>query len=243
MPILSYLLGSLAGVNPRDTKTTTAPTRASSTPIGGPTSPSTTPTSTSPSSGPPGATQQDPPPPSQPLNLRDHYLSRRSLRQFTLFAAGTTFFYLSVLISRRAVARHKLAARLKFYEPNHQSTFHSLAALGKEPPPLKKDPLVAFEALNLATLNTMAFAVMAAGGVSWGLDIADLEDLRRYARRTVVQVGEGERDEEAEREVAEWVARTFGIEERKKGEESGEGEGENGGGDGGSGKGGLEEGK
>lgn len=116
-----------------------------------------------------------------------------------------------------------------------------MAALGKEAPPLKKDPLVAFEALNLATLNTMAFAVMAAGGVSWGLDIANLEDLRRYARRTVVHVGDGERDEEAEREVAEWVAKTFGIEEKKKGD--GEGGGKNEGGDAAGEKGPVGEGK
>ena len=111
------------------------------------------------------------------------------------------------MVSRRAAIRHQLAARLKFFQPN-QFVWRSEKDLPK------KDPMVAFEALNLATLNTMAFAIMAAGGVSWGLDIADMEDLRRYARRSIVETG-GERDEAAEREVAEWMVSAFGLAEGK----------------------------
>ncbi|KAH6628553.1 hypothetical protein F5144DRAFT_549839 [Chaetomium tenue] len=134
------------------------------------------------------------------MDYYNHYFSARSLRQLTLFLGGAGCFYLSVMVSRRAAIRHQLAARLKFFQPN-QFIWRSEKDLPK------KDPMVAFEALNLATLNTMAFAITAVGGVSWALDIANMEDLRRYARRTIVEAG-GERDEVAEKEVAEWMPPT-----------------------------------
>lgn len=139
------------------------------------------------------------------------------------------------MVSRRAAIRHQLAARLKFFQPN-QFTWRSEKDLPK------KDPMVAFEALNLATLNTMAFAIMAAGGVSWGLDIADMEDLRRYARRSIVEAG-GERDEAAEREVAEWMVSAFGLGDAKALEGEGGGNGNGKGGVAEAGRKALEEGK
>ncbi|KAH6855122.1 hypothetical protein B0I37DRAFT_442013 [Chaetomium sp. MPI-CAGE-AT-0009] len=227
MGVLSYLLGSLTGVSPAShadnkTPTTTAPTSASVTA----TSPS--PPATPPRQGQGQQPSSPPPPPDQPpqIDYYHHYFSARSLKQLTLFLGGAGCFYLSVMISRRAAIRHQLAARLKFYEPNNQFAWRS----GSEKdalPPTKKDPLIALEALNLATLNTMAFAIMAAGGASWALDIANVEDLRRYARRSIVQAG-GERDEAAEREVAEWMVSTFGLGEGKglEGEKKRLGEGE-----------------
>ncbi len=120
------------------------------------------------------------------------------------------------MISRRAVMRHQVAARLKFYQPSHQYLGRSISGNGlpaKEP--AKKDPLVAVEALNLATLNTLTFALMMGGGVAWAFDISSMEDLRRYTRRSIV-TGGGEVDEDAEREVVEWVGKTFGIEQQKE---------------------------
>lgn len=138
----------------------------------------------------------------------NHFFSRRSLRQLGLFVGGAGFFYWSVLITRRAVTRHQIAAKLKFYHSNQW-----VGRSEKELP--KKDPLVAVEALNLATLNTLTFAMMAGGGVSWAFDISSVEDLRRYTRRSILAAG-GQADEEAEQEVANWVAKTFGIEEKKE---------------------------
>ncbi|KAK4043727.1 hypothetical protein C8A01DRAFT_32045 [Parachaetomium inaequale] len=223
MGVLSLLLGSLTGVNPADSKTPpppaaptiSAPAVAASPP---PLSRPTTSTPAPRTQTPPLTPHQTPPPPAPPTDYYTHYISQRSFRQLGLFFAGTGFFYLSVMITRRAVARHKLAARLKFYEANHQFAGWGRSVQQETADSMlpKKDPLVAVEALNLATLNTLAFAIAAAGGLSWGLDISTLEDLRRYARRSIVLAGaEGAPDEVAEREVAEWVAKTFGIEERK----------------------------
>ncbi|KAL2166579.1 hypothetical protein VTG60DRAFT_2474 [Thermothelomyces hinnuleus] len=244
MGILSFLLGSLAGVNTgvnnnnNNNNNNKPPTTA---PMTSPTAAVAPPSSSSPPP-PPSAqsatAQQDEPP--RPMDYYNHYFSARSLRQLSLFLGGAGFFYLSVMVTRRAVARHRLASRLKFYEPNNLSTGWGLLKDEEllRAMPRHKDPLVALEALNLATLNTVAFAVMAAGGVSWALDISNLDDLKRYARRRAVQF-RGERDEAAEREVAEWLMKTFGIEEKKGsgGKDEGGRQGSGGGGNGAEGDG------
>ncbi|OAA62433.1 hypothetical protein SPI_03973 [Niveomyces insectorum RCEF 264] len=78
--------------------------------------------------------------------------------------------------------------------------------------------LMAVEALNLATLNVVSFFVMLTGGVSWALDLSSLDDVRRraqfYMRGTPLDGSGGPSkpgmsDEEAEREVEEWMARVL----------------------------------
>ncbi|KAK4248836.1 hypothetical protein C7999DRAFT_13208 [Corynascus novoguineensis] len=225
MGVLSFLIGSLAGVNTgvnnnisnvNNDKSQTTASISNPAAVAPPSPPSSPPPTTTASSTQPVTPLQDDRP--QPTDYYSLYFSARSLRQLSLFLGGAGFFYLSVLVSRRAAARHRLAARLRFYEPNNQATgwgFLKDPELLRGIGPRDKNPAVALEALNLATLNTMAFAVMAAGGVSWALDISNVEDLRAYARRSVVR-HRGERDEAAEREVAEWLVKTFGLEERKK---------------------------
>ena len=86
--------------------------------------------------------------------------------------------------------------------------------------------MVAVEALNLATLNTLSFFVMAAGGVSWAFNISSAEDLKRITQRSILRSSAGKSvDLEAEKEVVEWVARTFGV-DAKGAEEAVEGKGE-----------------
>jgi hypothetical protein len=93
---------------------------------------------------------------------------------------------------------------MQFYQPNQfNGRNHHDAS--------QRSPLLAFEALNLATLNTMAFAVMMAGGVSWAFDISTLEDLRRKTRASIEATPGGTLDEAAEKEVVEWVAKTLKI--------------------------------
>ncbi|KAL2126903.1 hypothetical protein VTI74DRAFT_11646 [Chaetomium olivicolor] len=162
---------------------------------------------------------QDQPP--QSVDYRNHFFSQRSLRQLGLFFGGAGFFYWSLLVSRRAITRHQIAAQLKFYQPNQ---FGGRTA--RDMP--KRDPLVAVEALNLATLNTLSFFVMAAGGVSWAFDISTMEDLRRLTRRSIEGVAGGKIDKAAEQEVAEWVAKTLGIEQGKEEQKGNGGRGGNG---------------
>ncbi|KAK0717068.1 hypothetical protein B0T26DRAFT_605047, partial [Lasiosphaeria miniovina] len=134
--------------------------------------------------------------------------TKRTLKQFGLFCGGASFMVFSIIISRRAVAKHMRASQLKFYQPNHNTGRRGDAAKELE----GRNPLVAFEALNLATLNMISFAVMATGGLSWALDVSSVDDLRRMARRSMDLQG-GDADEAAEKEVAEWVAKMLGSKE------------------------------
>jgi hypothetical protein len=70
-------------------------------------------------------------------------------------------------------------------------------------------PLMAIEALNLATLNVIGFAIMMVGGLSYAFDISTMDELRVKARAVIGGAAGGRTDEEAEREVEEWVARVL----------------------------------
>ncbi|KAI1185328.1 hypothetical protein F5B17DRAFT_40028 [Nemania serpens] len=149
------------------------------------------------------------PPLSAPLpHARPSILSQRSLKQLGLFFAGAGFLTLATLITRRSVARKHRVTMPKFYIQSNR-------------PVNKVDsdgPLIALEALNLATLNVLGFAVMMTGGVSWAFDISSIDDLRRMARKQIGPSG-GRTDEEVEREIEEWVAKVL-LRKDKKGEEA-----------------------
>jgi hypothetical protein len=127
--------------------------------------------------------------------------SPRSMKQLGLFAAGAGFLVLSTTITRRAVNRRILSSRPMFYHPSHQGAMKQGNPDG---------PFIAAEALGLATLNVFAFAVMATGGLAWAWDVSNVEDLRNRARRKLY--GEaGAVDEEAEKEMEEWMAKVLSM--------------------------------
>lgn len=71
-------------------------------------------------------------------------------------------------------------------------------------------PFIAAEALGLATLNVFAFGVMLTGGLAWAWDVSTVEDLRNRARRKLY--GEaGAVDEDAEKEMEEWMAKVLSM--------------------------------
>ncbi|KAK8061238.1 hypothetical protein PG994_007604 [Apiospora phragmitis] len=79
--------------------------------------------------------------------------------------------------------------------------------------------LIAVEALGLATLNVFGFGIMATGGLSWAFDVSSVAELRGMARKTLGADG-SRTDEEAEREVEEWVAKMlFKKDEKDNGEQ------------------------
>jgi len=124
-----------------------------------------------------------------------------------LYFGGAGFLALSILISKRASVRHQLRARLRYFTPST----HHLLKKGEVPPgDAGKEPMMALEALNLATLNVVSFAVMLTGGVSWALDLSCVDDMRRLARRSMNGV-HGRLDPDMEKELAEWVGKTLGI--------------------------------
>ncbi|KAL5604813.1 hypothetical protein BROUX41_001849 [Berkeleyomyces rouxiae] len=71
---------------------------------------------------------------------------------------------------------------------------------------------LAAEALVLATANVVSFALLCAAGFAIALDIAEVEDVRAYARRSVLAAAGGaatpEEEERAEKEL-ESMAREF----------------------------------
>lgn len=228
MPILSSLLSSLIGVDPH------------SKPVDDPAA-----------SQQPQA-QSPPPPPPAPSHLPvtstrpqprayPPITSERSRRQLGLFFGGATFVLWSVLLTRRRVRTHQLRGQLPYFYYNHHfsplggpsiATTPRSAALLAEEEAGRRDPFVAFEALQLATLNVMSAAIMVAGGVAWALDISTVDDLRARARRSIDEAADMGLDPEAEKQVAEWMAKTLGLdveaekqkEEAEAKEERGEGE-------------------
>lgn len=96
------------------------------------------------------------------------------------------------------------ASALKFYQPTYMGGRHGHAIK-----PGERDPMIAFEALKLATLGTMSFGIMSVGGLSWAFDITNLEELQTKARRSMYG-RQGKVDEEAEKEVAEWLVKMLG---------------------------------
>jgi hypothetical protein len=122
-----------------------------------------------------------------------------------VFFAGASFLGLAMLITRRSVFRKQKAAVPLFYQPSNRP----VSKTGSE------SPLLAVEALNLATLNVMGFAIMTAGGLAWALDISHIEDLRAMVRKSMGTKGGGRTDEEAEAEVEEWIAGLLSRKELK----------------------------
>ncbi|MCJ1397592.1 hypothetical protein MMC11_000787 [Xylographa trunciseda] len=135
--------------------------------------------------------------------------SARSLRQLSLFAAGSTFLALSTLITRRAVARRRLAIFPSFYHPSNQP-----------PKQAVHGGLEAVEALGLATVNVVSFGMMIVGGALWAFDIAGVEDLRRTVRGGLGVDGTGRGEREVEEEWEEWLA---GVVERRRRKDEGAG--------------------
>ncbi|TGJ78538.1 hypothetical protein E0Z10_g10227 [Xylaria hypoxylon] len=134
---------------------------------------------------------------SPPLSeTRPSILSQRSLRQLGIFFAGAGFLSLATLITRRSIAKKMRATVPRFYTQSNRP----VNTIGSD------SSLIALEALNLATLHVVGFAIMMTGGVSWALDLSNIDDLRNRARRHLGPSG-ARTDEEAEREVEEWVAK------------------------------------
>ncbi|CAJ2504524.1 Uu.00g119180.m01.CDS01 [Anthostomella pinea] len=142
------------------------------------------------------------PPPPQP---HPPILSQRSLKQLGLFFAGTGFLALSILITRRSVVRKIRATAPRFYTQSNRP-------VGKGD---SDSSLIAFEALSLATLNMMSASVMVTGGLSWAFNISNIEDLRAKARGHV-GAGDGKTDEEAEKQMEEWVDKILGRRDQQE---------------------------
>ncbi|KAI1815439.1 hypothetical protein GGS20DRAFT_337717 [Poronia punctata] len=147
----------------------------------------------------PSAPAAVPPPP--PVDDRSVF-SQRSLKQLGVFFAGAGFLALSTLVTRRSIARKRLETIPRYFTPSNQ------AATSKP----QDNSLIAFEALSLATLNVFGFGIMLTGGLSWGLDFCNVDDLRRRTRQSLY-ANAGTQDKQAEKELEEWVAKILSRKE------------------------------
>ncbi|CAK7226693.1 hypothetical protein SBRCBS47491_006316 [Sporothrix bragantina] len=218
MPILASLFKQL--LPPDSTKPaseTPAPTASGDAYSAASTVPQQPQTSATPPT-PPGAPRNAVETTLQPQERDSSLFGARSMKQLGLFFAGAGFLALSTTLTRRAVVRRKLAAELKFYSPSgtgmttltgsSASAESAAASATREEAP--QGSFMAIEALNLATLNVLSFFLMMTGGFSWALDLSSVDDLRALAQRytrTPGASGYAKTDEEAEREMEEWVAK------------------------------------
>ena len=74
----------------------------------------------------------------------------------------------------------------------------------------------AFEALNIATVNVLSFAMMGIGGTLWYLDINSMDEARRKIRGGLGVDGSGRSEKEAEEDFEEWMASTLARKEMKE---------------------------
>lgn len=137
------------------------------------------------------------PPPPAPIPE-----SVRLRKQLTLLVSGGTFLALSILTTRRSLHKRRLTVYPPFYHPNTR-------------PPLipPNGALDAFEALNLATLNTIAFAMLMVGGGMFSLDVCNLEELRQRVKQNTDW---DDKAKEAEEEFEEWMVGVLARKERKE---------------------------
>lgn len=118
----------------------------------------------------------------------------------TLYVAGAGFFYMSVMATRRASVRKQIAAIPKLFDMSFRSP---------DAKPEARDPLLALEALNLATVTTVGFFMMVGGGFAWAMDVSNLDDLRALSHKYTKKYT-GAVDEDEEKTIVEWAEKWFG---------------------------------
>lgn len=117
------------------------------------------------------------------------FFSQRARRQLGLFFAGAGFVALSTIVTRRALVRRYRATVPKFYQQSNQ------------PNKITNGYMEALEALNLATVNVLSYAMMLTGGVLYAFDISSLDDMRRNVRSKMGNGDGAQVNDEEEKEI------------------------------------------
>lgn len=157
----------------------------------------------------------------------------RTRRQAGLFFGGAAFVVFSTLVTRRSLARRNNT--IVNAVANAAKTTGAGATPGKvgganpaAPEAAKAEaeaalnslnnsgPVLALEALTVATLNVFSWAIMATGGVLWYFDIASMDDMKRAIRGGLGVDGTGRTEEEAEEEMEEWLATVLSRKDEKR---------------------------
>ncbi|KAJ9617532.1 hypothetical protein H2204_013718 [Knufia peltigerae] len=142
-----------------------------------------------------------------PSPVRTPAPAERQDRGKVILGAGIAFFAVSLLITRRAFARKRLAANPAFYanSPAHQADQAKKVSGAME----------ALEALNIATINVLSTSMIATGGAMWYFGINNMADARRVLRGGLGVDGTGKSEKEAEEDFEEWMATVLARKESK----------------------------
>ncbi|KAL8909553.1 MAG: hypothetical protein Q9171_004998 [Xanthocarpia ochracea] len=146
---------------------------------------------------------------STPDFLSTHFLAPRPRRQFSLFLFGATCVGLSVFATRRALVRRYVATVPHFYQQSNAPPREAIS--------LRKE---AAEALKIATINVLSFALMMTGGTLWAFDISGMAELRERVRsmkkqREVKGGTNMEQDQALEREFEDFLGPSLRKGQRK----------------------------
>ena len=157
---------------------------------------------------PPVQTSSSSPAPSDTLASQGTFQQPDRNRNKIIFSAGVAFFAFSLLITRRAFTRRRIASNPAFYTnaPGHRDA-QSKSVSG---------PIEALEALSIATTNVLSLAMMGIGGTLWSLDINSLEEGRRFIRGGLGVDGSGRSEKQAEEDFEEWMATTLARKDAKE---------------------------
>lgn len=170
--------------------------------------------------------------------------SARTRRQQGLFFGGVAFVVFSAIVTRRSLAkRYKPIAVSSSTTPLTKGLPTSGQGAGYTPASAhpsqssttsaskatseagtqegtadlnNSGPLLAVEALTVATLNVFSWAIMVTGGALWAFDIASMDDMRRKIRGGLGVDGTGRTEQEAEEEMEEWLATVLDRKEKKR---------------------------
>ncbi|KAF7193595.1 hypothetical protein HII31_05059 [Pseudocercospora fuligena] len=140
----------------------------------------------------------------------------RARRQNGLLLGGIAFTCLSAFVTRRALAKKKLAAYPKFVKavPGQGQKIDVPTFAPSNTQPKAEGGLDAAEALFLATLNVASVFMLGTGAFMKYNDIADVEDMRNWVREGVgydVYAGDSEADKEIEAWMADILSRKDGV--------------------------------
>ncbi|KAK2812673.1 hypothetical protein FQN49_008353 [Arthroderma sp. PD_2] len=122
-----------------------------------------------------------------------------------LLIGGSAFFILSTFITRRSLNRRRLASIPQFYTT---ASHHK---------PNISAPLEALEALNLATLNVVAVAILGVGAGMKAVGFETLDELRRIVRGGLGADGTGRSEQQVEEDMEEWVVSVLNRKASKEG--------------------------
>lgn len=173
----------------------------------------------------------------KPRSISSTLSNPRTRRQAGLFFGGVAFVAFSALVTRRSLVRRSFNPAVSAIQqaakagapisrgikkptpsgatPGYESAAAETAEAAAEDAQGVHGPILAVEALTLATLNVFSWAMMVTGGALWYFDISNMDEMRRKVRGGLGVDGTGRTEQEAEEDMEEWLAEVLARKEEK----------------------------